>query len=148
APFGPKKPVTRPGPTSKIKPSTAVTAPYRLVKWSIFIIWPSRRAGWLSCSPHRLAPGQGRDAGPMTSGRPARQPGPMTTHQVTDRPRRHLLLLVASWLPAAEEDNEHVGSSGLNRPLSWLAMATGVATFGFFAGTLVLRALIAGRGHD
>jgi len=72
----------------------------------------------------------------------------MTAHQVTGRPRRHLLLRVASWLPAAEEDNEHVGSSGLDRPLSWLAVATGVATFGFFAGTLVLRALIAGRGHD
>ena len=41
-----------------------------------------------------------------------------------------------------------MGSSGLDRPLSWLAVATGVAAFGFFAGTLVLRALIAGRGHD
>jgi two-component system NarL family sensor kinase len=71
----------------------------------------------------------------------------MTDQQVTGRRWRHLRLL-PSWLPAAEEDNEHVGSSGLDRPLSWLAAATGVATFGFFAGTLVLRALIAGRGHD
>jgi hypothetical protein len=55
---------------------------------------------------------------------------------------------VAAWIRAAEEDNERVGSSGLDRPLSWLAVATGVATFGFFVGTLVLRALIAGRGHD
>jgi hypothetical protein len=72
----------------------------------------------------------------------------MTAHQVTGRPRRHLLLLVASWLPAAEEDNEQVGSSRLDRPLSWLAVLTGVAAFGFFAGTVVLRALIAGRGYD
>jgi signal transduction histidine kinase len=71
----------------------------------------------------------------------------MTDQQVTGRRWRHLRLL-PSWLPAAEEDNEHVGSSGLDRPLSWLAAATGVATFGFFVGTLVLRALIAGRGHD
>jgi hypothetical protein len=71
----------------------------------------------------------------------------MTDQQVTGRPRRHLRLL-PSWLPPAEEDNEHVGSSGLDRPLSWLAVATGVATFGFFVGTLILRALIAGRGHD
>jgi two-component system NarL family sensor kinase len=83
----------------------------------------------------------------MTAGRAAAQPGPMTAHQVTDRPRRHLQLL-PSWLLLAEEDNEQVGSSGLDRPLSWLAVATGVAAFGFFAGTLVLRALIAGRGHD
>ena len=38
-----------------------------------------------------------------------------------------------------------MGSSGLDRSLSWLAVATGVAAFGFFVGTLVLRALIAGR---
>src|SRR5215471_1766278 len=44
APFGPRNPVTRPGPTSKLRPSTAVTGPYRLVKWSIFIIWLSFRA--------------------------------------------------------------------------------------------------------
>jgi signal transduction histidine kinase len=53
-----------------------------------------------------------------------------------------------SWLPVAEEDNEQVGSSRLDRPLSWLAVATGVVAFGFFAGTVVLRALIAGRGYD
>ena len=47
------------------------------------------------------------------------------------------------WIRAPEEDNEHVRSSGLDRPLSWLAVSTGVAAFGFFAGTLVLRALIA-----
>jgi signal transduction histidine kinase len=70
----------------------------------------------------------------------------MTDQQVTGRPRRHLRLL-PSWLPAAEEDNEHMGSSGLDRPLRWLAVATGVAAFGFFAGTLVLRALIAGRWY-
>src|SRR5215831_2998873 len=72
----------------------------------------------------------------------------MTAHQVTGRPRRHLRLLVSGWLQAAEEDNEQVGSSRLNRPLNWLAVATAVVAFGFFAGTLVLRALIAGRGHD
>jgi two-component system NarL family sensor kinase len=84
----------------------------------------------------------------MTTGRPAGQPGPMTARQVTDRPRRQLRLLVSGWLPAAEEDNEQVGSSRLDRPLSWLALLTGVAAFAFFAGALVLRALIAGRGHD
>ena len=47
------------------------------------------------------------------------------------------------WLLAVEEDNEQVGPSGLDRLLSWLAVATGVAAFGFFAGTLALRALIA-----
>src|SRR5215472_4053149 len=72
----------------------------------------------------------------------------MTAHQVTGRPRPRRHLRMPSWLPSAEEDNEHVGSSGLDRPLSWLAVATGVAAFGFFAGTLILRALIAGRGHD
>ena len=72
----------------------------------------------------------------------------MTAHQVTGRPRRHLRLLVSGWLRAAEEDNEQVGSSRLDRPLSWLAVATAVVAFGFFAATLVLRALIAGRGHD
>src|SRR6516164_10761963 len=39
APLGPRKPVTRPGPTSKLRPSTAVTVPYRLVRWSTFSIW-------------------------------------------------------------------------------------------------------------
>src|SRR5215472_639660 len=39
APLGPRKPVTRPGPTSKLKPSTAVTLPYRLVRWSTLIMW-------------------------------------------------------------------------------------------------------------
>src|SRR5215471_14629253 len=84
----------------------------------------------------------------MTAGRQARQPGPMTAHQVTGHPRRHLRLLLSGWLQAAEEDNEQVGSSRLDRPLSWLAVATAVVAFGFFAGTLVLRALIAGRGRD
>lgn len=72
----------------------------------------------------------------------------MTAHQVTGRPRRHLRLLSSGWFQAAEEDNEQVGSSRLDRPLSWLAVAAAVVAFGFFAGTLVLRALIAGRGHD
>jgi signal transduction histidine kinase len=72
----------------------------------------------------------------------------MTARQVTDRPRRQLRLLVSGWLPADQEDNEQVGSSRLDRPLSWLALLTGVVAFAFFAGTLVLRALIAGRGHD
>jgi len=72
----------------------------------------------------------------------------MTAHQVTGRPRQQLRLLVSGWLQAAEEDNEQVGSSRLDRPLSWLAVATAVVAFGFFAATLVLRALIAGRGHD
>ncbi len=83
----------------------------------------------------------------MTAGRPAGQSGPMTAQHVIDRPR-HLRLPVSGWLLAAEEDNEQVGSSRLDRPLSWLAVLTGVAAFGFFAGTVVLRALIAGRGHD
>jgi len=72
----------------------------------------------------------------------------MTAQQVTGRPRRLLRLLASGWLRAVEEDNEQVGSSRLDRPLSWLAVATAVVAFGFFAGTLVLRALIAGRGHD
>jgi hypothetical protein len=67
----------------------------------------------------------------------------MTAQHVTDR-RRRRLLPVPGWIWAPEEDNEHVGSSGLDRPLTWLAAATGVAAFGFFAGTLVLHALIAG----
>jgi len=66
----------------------------------------------------------------------------MTAQHVTDRHRRRLLP-VPGWIRAPEEDNEHVRSSGLDRPLSWLAVSTGVAAFGFFAGTLVLRALIA-----
>src|SRR5262245_48685622 len=84
----------------------------------------------------------------MTAGRPAAHPGPMTAHQVTTRPQRHPRLLPAGWLLALEGDNEQVGSSGLDRPLSWLAVATGVAAFGFFAGTVVLRVLIAGRAYD
>src|SRR5215472_2580115 len=83
----------------------------------------------------------------MTAGRPARQPDPMTVQQVTVRTRQ-LGLLASGWLQAAEEDNEQVGSSRLDRPLSWLAVATAVVAFAFFAGTLILRALIAGRGHD
>ena len=83
----------------------------------------------------------------MTAGRPARQPDPMTVQQVTGRTRQ-LWLLASGWLQAAEEDNEQVGSSRLDRPLSWLAVATAVVAFAFFAGTLILRALIAGRGHD
>src|SRR5262245_3435284 len=39
APLGPRKPVTRPGPTSKLNPSTAVTGPYLLVRWSTLIMW-------------------------------------------------------------------------------------------------------------
>ena len=66
----------------------------------------------------------------------------MTAQHVADRHRRRLLP-VPGWIRAPEEDNEQVGSSGLDRPLSWLAVATGVAAFGFFAGTLVLHALIA-----
>src|SRR5215471_9450067 len=38
-PFGPRKPVTRPGLTSKLRPSTAVMLPYLLVRWSMLIIW-------------------------------------------------------------------------------------------------------------
>ncbi len=83
----------------------------------------------------------------MTLGQPAGQPGPMTAQHVTDR-RRRRLLPVPGWIRAPEEDNEYVSSAGLDRPLSWLAVATGVAAFGFFVGTLILRALIAGRGHD
>jgi hypothetical protein len=67
----------------------------------------------------------------------------MAAQHVTDRHRRRLLP-VPGWIRAPEEDNEHVGSSGLDRPLTWLAVATGVAAFGFFAGTLVLHALIVG----
>ena len=72
----------------------------------------------------------------------------MKAHQVTGHPRPQLRLLVSGWLQAAEEDNEQVGSSRLDRRLSWLAVATAVVALGVFAGTLVLRALIAGRGHD
>jgi len=38
APFGPRNPVTTPGSTTKLSPSTAVLSPYRLVKPSISII--------------------------------------------------------------------------------------------------------------
>jgi len=37
APFGPRKPVTTPGSTTKLSPSTAVLSPYRLVRPSISI---------------------------------------------------------------------------------------------------------------
>ncbi len=37
APFGPRKPVTWPGRTVKLSPSTAVTAPNRLTSWSTSI---------------------------------------------------------------------------------------------------------------
>ena len=60
----------------------------------------------------------------------------MTVQHVTDR-RRRRLLPVPGWIRAPEEDNEYVSSAGLDRPLSWLAVATGVATFGFFVGTLI-----------
>src|SRR5579859_4724262 len=46
APFGPRKPVTWPGRTAKLSPSTAVTAPKRLTSWSTSIIEaPSGRVG-------------------------------------------------------------------------------------------------------
>jgi hypothetical protein len=38
APFGPRNPVTTPGSTTKLSPSTAVLSPYRLVRPSISII--------------------------------------------------------------------------------------------------------------
>jgi hypothetical protein len=38
APFGLRKPVTTPGSTTKLSPSTAVLSPYRLVKPSISIM--------------------------------------------------------------------------------------------------------------
>src|SRR6202451_3525193 len=38
APFGPRKPVTTPGSTTKLSPSTAVLSPYRFVKPSISIM--------------------------------------------------------------------------------------------------------------
>src|SRR5215471_2590755 len=133
-----------------------ISCPFRsaaLWEGAVFF-WPGTcRAGrpagerWVSCSPHWSWPGQQRDTGPMTAGRPARQPDPMTVQQVTGRTRQ-LWLLASGWLQAAEEDNEQVGSSRLDRPLSWLAVATAVVAFAFFAGTLILRALIAGRGHD
>src|SRR5579871_5669285 len=37
APLGPRNPVTTPGSTTKLNPSTAVLSPYRLVKPSISI---------------------------------------------------------------------------------------------------------------
>ena len=43
APFGPRKPVIRPGPTSKLSLSTARTVPYRLVSVSTVIIGSSFR---------------------------------------------------------------------------------------------------------
>src|SRR5215472_10646455 len=170
APLGPRKPVTRPGPTSKAQavngddspvPLSEVVDVDHLMSFQVggplggaVFFWPGTcRAGrpagqrWVSCSPHCSWPGQQRDTGPMTAGRPARQPDPMTVQQVTGRTRQ-LWLLASGWLQAAEEDNEQVGSSRLDRPLSWLAVATAVVAFAFFAGTLILRALIAGRGHD
>ena len=38
APFGPRNPVTTPGSTTKLSPSTAALSPYRLVKPSISIM--------------------------------------------------------------------------------------------------------------
>jgi hypothetical protein len=44
APFGPRKPVTMPGWTTKSSPSTASFSPYRLLRFSTSII---------ACSLHR-----------------------------------------------------------------------------------------------
>src|SRR5215467_2548847 len=44
APFGPRKPVTTPGGTTKSSPSTASVSPYRLLRFSTSII---------ACSLHR-----------------------------------------------------------------------------------------------
>jgi hypothetical protein len=38
APLGPRNPVTRPGWTAKLRPSTAVTGPKRLLSWSTSIM--------------------------------------------------------------------------------------------------------------
>ena len=48
APFGPRKPVTRPGLTSKLRSSTATTLPKRFVRLRISI---TRRANVSSISP-------------------------------------------------------------------------------------------------
>ena len=52
----------RAGPTSKPRPSTAVTGPYRLVRWSTFSMW-AVLPGWSGA--RGLVPHQGRpDSGP------------------------------------------------------------------------------------
>src|SRR5271154_5286922 len=59
APFGPRNPVTTPGCTTKLKPSTAVLSPYRLVRPSISIMLrpfaDDRNATDLAASGHLSA---------------------------------------------------------------------------------------------
>ena len=45
APFGPRKPVTRPGSATKVMSSTAVKEPYFLVSLSTVIMGPSLSRG-------------------------------------------------------------------------------------------------------
>jgi hypothetical protein len=45
APFGPRKPVTLPGSTSKVRPSTARTAPYSFVSPRTWIMLAAQEDG-------------------------------------------------------------------------------------------------------
>ena len=56
APFGPRKPVTRPSRATKLMSSTAVLVPYFLVRLSIVIMCVSFRWGWVVSR----GPGRGR----------------------------------------------------------------------------------------
>jgi two-component system NarL family sensor kinase len=108
----------------------------------------SRRAGVSVLFTALVVAGTRPGRGSHDSGTAGRATWPRDARQEAGRPRRNLRLLASGWLAAVEEDNEQVGSSRLDRPLSWLALATAVVAFGFFAGAMVLRALIAGHGHD
>jgi len=46
APFGPRKPVTMPGWTTKLNPSTANLVPYRLLRFSTSIMVIAFPAWW------------------------------------------------------------------------------------------------------
>ena len=67
APFGPRKPVTRPGRTVKLSPSTAVTGPNRL-------------RSWLDLD-HGCAGGSGRGGGTLPAARYMMPPSGIWTRQ-------------------------------------------------------------------
>ena len=56
APLGPKNPVTCPGRTVKLRASTAVTGPKRLVNWSTSITTGLAGTRWASSGPLAAIP--------------------------------------------------------------------------------------------
>src|ERR1700685_3995163 len=57
APLGPRNPVTRPGLTLKLRPSTANFVPYRLVRPLTSISWPVTGTGFLAWASAYFAVG-------------------------------------------------------------------------------------------